>query len=173
LTYFDAWNRVGVVFTQYGNFVARKHPVAYLRYYVWPSAKTFFFSDLDVFAVYNEGKPVVDVVAKNWFHYRSLRLRACSATLQAKLLAAMPGIVFLLNLSFVAAALLFLPFRSLRLRDPVFTGCFRLASAFLLANAFFSIFASPSVFRYQVLPMIVLFVFSVCGISKSKVFVVN
>jgi hypothetical protein len=49
----------------------------------------------------------------------------------------------------------------------VFTGSFRLASAFLLANAFFSIFASPSVFRYEVLPMMVLFVFAVSAASKS------
>jgi hypothetical protein len=164
---------VGVIFTQYGTFVARKHPLAWLHYYCWPSAKTFFWSSLDNFTLYNEGKPEVDKLAKDWFQYPGTKLKVYSATIQERLLAPMTGINLLLNIAFVISALLFLPFASLRGREPVFTGSLRLASAFLLANAFFSIFASPSVLRYQVLPMILLFVFTVCAISKSKVFSVN
>jgi hypothetical protein len=173
LNYFDAWNRVGVIFTQYGTFVARKHPCAWLQYYSWPSAKTFFWSNLDNFTMYNEGKPEVDKLAKNWFQYPGTKLRVYSATIQARLLAPMTGLYLFLNIAFVGAALWFLPFASLRGREPVFTGSFRLASAFLLANAFFSIFAAPSVLRYQVLPMIVLFIFMVCAISKSREKFVN
>ncbi|HXB06881.1 MAG TPA: hypothetical protein VNW04_07195 [Puia sp.] len=173
LSYFDAWNRVGVVFSEYGYYVTRKHPGAFLRYYGWPSAKTFFWTDLDVFGVYNEGKPDVDPLAVKWFRYPGVRTRVWSATIQGKLLGPLPMLYFLLNIAFVGAALLFLPFRVLRERDLVFTGSFRLASAFLLANAFFSIFASPSVFRYQALPMTVLFVFAVCAVAKSRLFSVN
>lgn len=171
--YFTAWNRVGVVFTQYGYWVARRHPGAFLRYYVWPSTKTFFLPDLDVFSVYNGGHPEVDATAKDWFHYRESSVRVYSATMQAKLLAPIPWLCLLVNIAFLGAALFFLPFAAVRERNPVLTGSFRLASAFLLANAVFSIFASPSVMRYQVLPMIVLFVFSVCAISKSRSFGVN
>jgi hypothetical protein len=163
LSYFDAWNRVGVVFTQYGYFVARSHPLAFAHYYCWPSAKTFFLEDLDVFAVYNEGNTEVDKVAKDWFRYPGLRPRVYSATVQGRLLAPMPWVSLLLNAAFVVVALFFLPFRARREHHPVFTGSFRLAAAFLLANACFCIFASPSVFRYQVLPMIVLFVLVVTG----------
>jgi hypothetical protein len=173
LSYFDAWNRVGVVFSQYGYFVARKHPVAFLRYYGWPSAKVFFLTGLDNMAAFNEGKPDVDSLAANWFRYPGVHVKAVSVTLQSKVLAPMAWTYTLLNLSFVITALLFLSFRTLRQRNKVFTACFRLASAFLLANAFFSIFATPSVFRYQVLPLIVLFVFTVAGVSKSRVFSVT
>ncbi|HLZ86756.1 MAG TPA: hypothetical protein VKQ52_05945 [Puia sp.] len=173
LSYFDAWNRVGVLYTQYGYFVVRKHPMAFVRWYGWPSAKSFFVSGLDVFAVYNGGSDSVDEVAKDWFHYKSRITTVCSSTGQAKLLAPMPWIYLFLNVAFVGTALLFLPSKARRMRDPVFTGSFQVASAFLLANACFCIFASPSVFRYQVLPMIVLFVFTVCGISKSRIFSVS
>lgn len=174
LSYFDAWNRIGGVFSQYGYFVLRKHPGAFWRYYGWPSAKTFFWTDLDVFAVYNEGKTNVDKVAKTWFHYPDTRMRvAASPTIQGKLLAPLPALYFLLNIAFVVAALFYLPFRRVREKDPVFTGSFRLAAAFLLANSFFSIFASPSVFRYQVLSMMILFIFAVCAASKSGKKAVN
>ena len=164
---------MGEVFSQYGYHVARKHPLAFVYYYGWPGAKTFFLPDLDNIGAYNEGKPEVDVLAKDWFHYRRKKVTAYSVTMQATLLAPIPWLYLLLNGSFILAALLFLPFRRLRERDPVFTASFRLASAFLLANAFFGIFASPSVFRYVVLPLIILFIFTVSGVSKSKVFSVN
>ena len=90
--YFTAWNRVAPVFTQYGYFLIRHHPLAYVRYYVWPSAEGFFWSPLDVFAVYNEGNKTVDSLAGGWFHYTTLRPRPLSATLQGRLLAPMPGI---------------------------------------------------------------------------------
>jgi len=173
LGYFTAWNRVGVVFTQYGYWVACQHPWGYLCYYVWPSTETFFKPDLDNIALYNEGRPEVDVLAKDWFHYRSVRLKVYSMTLQRTLLGVVPWLYLLLNGLFVVVALLFLPFRSLRERDPVFTGSFRLACAFLLANAFFGVFASPSVFRYEALPLILLFIFALAGASKCRIFVVN
>jgi len=173
LGYFTAWNRAGVVFTQYGYWVARKHPWAYFRYYAWPSTETFFMPDLDNVALYNEGKPDVSEVAKDWFHYRSVRLKVYSVTMQGTLMAVAPWMYLLLNGVFIVVALLLLPFRGLREREPVFTGCFRLACAFLLANAFFGVFASPSVFRYEALPLILLFIFAVAGASKCKMFVVN
>jgi hypothetical protein len=38
-------------------------------------------------------------------------------------------------------------------------------TGYLLANAGFNIFAAPSVFRYQVLPLILLFAFTIGGID--------
>jgi len=164
LSYFIAWNRVGVVLTEYGYHLVRKHPLAFGRYYLWESAKSYFHTPLDVYAVYNEGNRDVDVVAKNWFNYRSQRLRVSSATIQGKLLGWIPALYIVLNVIFVLAALLFLRVPELRQRHPEFTLYLRLICAYLLANAAFCIFASPTVLRYQVLPVILLFVFTVYAV---------
>ena len=164
-TYFNAWNRVGPVFTQYGYFLVRRHPLAYIRYYGWNSAKSFFVSPLDVFAVYNEGHPTVDQVAATWFHYRDTRVRAWSFTAQAELMAPWPWIVLYLNIAFVITVVVFLSSRGRRERHPVFTGSLELTAAYLLSNALFCIAASPSVFRYQILPMILLFFLTVAALG--------
>jgi len=161
LCYFVAWNRVAVVLTDYGYHLVRKHPLAFGRYYLWESAKSYFYTPLDVFGVYNEGNKDVDVVAKNWFNYKSMRLRVSSATIQGRLLGWIPALYIILNIVFVVATLLFVCVRELRLRHPEFTLSLRLICAYLLANAAFCIFASPTVLRYQVLPVILLFVFTV------------
>lgn len=164
-TYFNAWNRVGPVFTEYGYFLARRHPLAYLRYYGWNSAESFFISPLDVFAVYNEGHPTVDSVAIRWFRYRSARPRVWSFTGQEALIAPWPWIVLYLNFAFVITTLWYLSSRKRREANLVFMGSLELAAAYLLSNALFCIAASPSVFRYQILPMILLFFFTVAALG--------
>jgi hypothetical protein len=145
--------------------VIRRHPLAYLRYYGWPSAGSFFLAPLDVFAVYNEGHATVDPIARSWFGYATNRPRVWSARVQAKLLAPTPWVGLLLYILFPVATLLFLWSGRCRVNHPLFTGALELVAAYLLANTIFSIFASPSVFRYQLLPMILLFVFSVCSLG--------
>ena len=164
LSYFIAWNRVAVALTEYGYHLVRKHPLAFGRYYLWESAKSYFYTPLDVFGVYNEGNKDVDVVAKDWFNYKSTRLRVSSATIQGRLLGWIPTLYIILNVIFVVAALLFLRVRELCQRHPEFTLYLKLICAYLLANAAFCIFASPTVLRYQVLPVILLFVFTVYAV---------
>jgi hypothetical protein len=165
ISYFIAWNRVAPLYSTYGYFLLRRHPVAFGRYYLWPSAKGFFVPPLDIFAVYNEGKKEVDPVAQQWFHYASPRPKVASATIQATIFAPFPWFFLLLNLGFATIGLLFFCSSRLRRRDPAFIPCLQLAAVYLLTNACFNIFASPSVLRYQVLPLILLFTFVVAGAS--------
>lgn len=164
-TYFTAWNRVAPVFTEYGYFLVRRHPLAYIRYYGWNSAMSFFVSPLDVFGVYNEGKPTVDMVAVRWFRYRGKRVRAWSFTGQEALLAPWPWIALYLNFAFVITTLWYLFSRKRREANLVFMGSLELTAAYLLSNAVFCIAASPSVFRYQILPIILLFFFMVAALG--------
>src|SRR6202000_2956176 len=103
--------RVGPVFTEYGYFLVRRHPLAYMRYYGWNSAKSFFVSPLDVFAIYNEGNPNVDMVAVRWFLYRGKKVRAWSFAGQEALMAPMPWIVLYLNFAFLITTLWYLASR--------------------------------------------------------------
>jgi 4-amino-4-deoxy-L-arabinose transferase-like glycosyltransferase len=163
LDYFTAWNRVAPVFTQYGYSLLRRHPIAFGRYYLWPSAQSFFLPPLDVFAVYNEGKMTVDPVAQHWFGYHSALVKVRSATVQATILAPFPWAYLMLNLGFLLVCGFYFCF-PLSTRPPTFTASLKVAAAYLFANACFNIFASPSVFRYQVLPLILLFTFTIIGL---------
>jgi hypothetical protein len=166
--YFRAWNRVGPVFTQYGYFLIRKHPLAYARYYGWNSMKCFFVSPLSEFTVYNEGHSSIDAAAMKWFVYRGPHARVWSATGQEPLLAPWPWICFFLNIIFLVTTIWFLSSARRREEHPVFTGALEVTAAYLLSNALFCILASPTVFRYQILPMTLLFFFIVATLGISK-----
>jgi hypothetical protein len=159
-SYFSAWNQVAPIFSHYGYFLIRRHPTAFARYYLWPSARSFLLSPLDVFSIYLDGRKEIDPVAREWFGYRSGKPRVCSATLQGRICGPFRWLSFLLNLAFTVMAASFLARQDLRDRFPAFTSCLRVAAIYLAANFFFSVFASPSVYRYQVLPLILLFIFT-------------
>jgi hypothetical protein len=67
-------------------------------------------------------------------------------------------------LAFGMVAGAFLLKRGLRDRYPAYTGCLRVAGIYLGVNICFNVFASPSVYRYQVLPLILLFIFAFSGL---------
>jgi hypothetical protein len=164
LSYFKAWNRVAPVFSRYGYFLLERHPAAFSRYYLAPSAQSFFFSPLDVLHTYLDGKKEIDPVARDWFGYGSGRPRVFSATLQGRICAPFPWLSLVLMAAFGVVAALFAFKRELRGRHPAFTGCLRVAGIYLGVNFCFNVFASPSVYRYQVLPLILLFIFTACGL---------
>jgi hypothetical protein len=164
LSYFKAWNRVAPVFSRYGYFLLERHPAAFGRYYLAPSAQSFFFSPLDVLHTYLDGKKEIDPVARDWFGYRSGRPRVYSVTLQGRICAPFPWLSLVMMLAFGMVAGAFLLKRGLRNRYPAFTGCLRVAGIYLGVNICFNVFASPSVYRYQVLPLILLFIFAFSGL---------
>jgi len=69
-----------------------------------------------------------------------------------------------MTVAFAVVAGIFVLRREVRDRCPAFTGCLRVAGIYLGVNFCFSVFASPSVYRYQVLPLILLVIFTGCGI---------
>jgi hypothetical protein len=163
ISYFAAWNRVAPVFSQYGYFLLRRHPVAFGRYYLLPSARTFSLSPLDVLSTYLSGKKEIDQVACDWFGYRKAQPWVCSATLQGWICAPFPWLSLIMTVAFAVVAGIFLLNREVRGRYPAFTGCMRVAGVYLGVNICFNVFASPSVYRYQILPLILLIIFTCCG----------
>lgn len=164
LSYFTAWNRVAPVFSQYGYFLLRRHPLAFSRYYLLPSAQSFFFSPLDVLNNYLDGKKEIDPVARDWFGYRGGRPRVYSATLQGRICAPFPWLSLVMTVAFGMVACAFLLKRRLRDRYPAFVSCLRVVGIYLGMNICFNVFAAPSVYRYQILPLILLFIFTCCGL---------
>jgi hypothetical protein len=161
-TYFTAWNSVGPLFSQYGFYLLRHHPLIFCREYVWPSAQMFFYPPMDVLERYNEGHPDVDPLAAEWFHLKSTKIRVSTFTAQATILGWAPGLYLFLNITFSIAAILLL----LKFRKGEFRAAMVLTGGYFIVNAAFCILSTPNVLRYQVAPLIWLFVFTVLAYHR-------
>ena len=162
--YYTAWNRVSPVFSRYGFSVIRRHPAAFVRYYMCPSAGTFFLPPLAEFEAYNDGRVTVDPIARDWFGYPGVDVKVRSCSAPKRVFTPVRWFYLAFNIAFAVTTVLFLCSKRCRDGNPVFTGCLELVAMYVLSNACFGIFASPSILRYQVLTMTLLFLFTVSGI---------
>ncbi|WP_346319378.1 hypothetical protein [Chitinophaga sp. YIM B06452] len=154
------WAAVSPTYAAYGTFLIKKYPGAFLRYYVMPNAVNYLYPPLEKLQLYNSGQNVVGPLAREWFRYKSEVARTYSKQMQGTVLFFLPTIFFLCNLFLLGGFIwLFVSGRGSLLNNPFKKYCV-LAGAFALLNCLFSILASPVVLRYQVMPLILLFMLS-------------
>jgi len=159
--YFEAWTAVGPVYSGYGRYLARKHPVAFAQYYLWPGTKAYLVPSLEAMNAYNQGVDTIDKVAQDWFRYPG-RVTCASQKLQKVLLSPFPVFFGLAHLLFAIGFLWFLLVKGFRRAGPGFSRSLLLAGFLLVANAVFSIVATPAAcMRYSVFPLLLLVCFSV------------
>ena len=155
-----AWGSVAPVYGSYGKFLILRHPFAFAQYFLLPNALNYCSPPLEKLEVYNLGQEEVHPLAARWFHYPSTHVKAISINMQGAILLLFPGIFLVVNLFFIWTLILWIKTRHTRVKDLPFQQALFIIGLLLLANFGFSVLASPIVFRYQVLPMILCFSFS-------------
>lgn len=103
-----------------------------------------------------------------WFHYKTPVVRSFSSqTLPGAIFFAYPAIFMLMNLYFIGALIWLLVTGKWRRLPPFFVRCLWLLAVYLAVNFAFSIFATPVVLRYQVMPFLLLFSYSLMLLELS------
>lgn len=151
-----AWAKAAPIFKQYGQYLIKRHPIPFFRYYILINTKNYFLPPLEKLELYNLGEDYMWGSAARWFDYPSRRVNAVSKTFQGYLLAAYPAFFLLLNLFFGWNLFTFIRRKGFQRAERKFTYAISIISGLVLVNAAFSIFANIIVFRYQVFPMITL-----------------
>jgi len=149
-----SWGSVSGTFATFGKHMMQQYPGPFTRHYLLPNTWTYLLPPLEKLEIYNLGLPTIQPVAGHWFHYATLQVRAISPTIQGVILFYFPLIFLVVNLVLLVGAIWLmlaggLPALPLGQRRLVL-----LVGVYLLVNMAFSIFSSPVVFRYQVLPLI-------------------
>jgi 4-amino-4-deoxy-L-arabinose transferase-like glycosyltransferase len=155
-----AWGRSAVVFDQYGKFLIKRHPLAYLRYYLLVNSKNYFIPPLEKLEVYNLGGDEMWQPGQYWFHYPSPKVWSISKGLQGIVLGLFPIFFLILNFYYAVGLYLFIRRGGLRRISRNFVHPILIISGFLALNAAFSIFANIIVIRYEIFPMIVFLTFA-------------
>lgn len=153
---FKAWGMVSPIYKEYGSWLIRHYPFSFARYYLWLNTKNYFVPHLEKFGTYNIEMDSVWPSAQVWFQYKTPAVHSVSKTLQGTIFAIYPPAFMLINIYFIGAFLWLWCTKRLGRFDPLFRETLWLLAAFWVMNFAFSIFATPVVLRYQVLPLILL-----------------
>jgi hypothetical protein len=155
-----SWGKVSPMYNKYGSWLVSHYPLAFARYYLWLNTKNYFNPYLAQMGLYNLGEDSVWDEAQYWFHYQSPRIRSFSRKFQGMLFYSYPSVFLILNLYFASCLLWLWLTRKIKQLEPTLQKALWLLTGFWVINIGFSIFATPVVLRYEVVPMLFLFAFS-------------
>ena len=157
--YICNWGKASAEYERFGISIISSHPIAYIKHFVIPNAWHYLVPPLSHLQEYNYGTSSIDPTAQHWFNFQRPTVTCASYRFQG-ILILYTTLFFLLNLLYLYRWLTTLrkiwiaaqPLRSLH--DHL------LPLFFLSLNFAFSIASTQNILRYQVFPMIVLFVWS-------------
>jgi len=165
---FHSWGLVSPIYRKYGAYLISNFPWAFARYYLWLNAKNYFLPHLEKFGTYNLETNTVPLEVQDWFDFVSPEVYSVSSTFQGKIFYIFPVLFMALNLSFIGYFIRVLPKKRRRNLKTGLWVATLFSGVYLLVNFAFSIFATPIVLRYQIVPMILLFTFSALLMDGSE-----
>ncbi|WP_343690124.1 hypothetical protein [Chitinophaga sp.] len=165
---FQAWGSVSPIYNAYGKWLIQHYPIEFARYYLWLNVKNYFIPHLEKFGSYNIGMREVWDPAKIWFNMKSNKVTLIPPIqFQGLIFFIFPLFFMALNIFFAGCVIFFLTNKKLRQANKPLLIALLMALAFLIINFGFSVFATPVVLRYQIVPMIVLLTFTLLLTEKQ------
>jgi protoporphyrinogen oxidase len=154
--YFKRWASQGPLFFGYGRYLIANYPESFVTNFILPNAIKFAVPPSEFLNTYNLGGDSVLMAAKDWFQYRSLKVRNRN-TKNAILSFADWYSVFtaLINLLLLIHIIGILLFKVLNKQPQLVVKWIFIVLSLWALNAAFSIAASSIVLRYQIFPILV------------------
>ena len=150
---------MGPLYAAYGSYLAKQHPGAFLKYFLWPNIVNYYVPKTEFLGKYNMGKDTVEAIAKNWFGYPTNKVSPTGRVGQIGITEVFPILLAITNLVFILSLIGFALLGGFKKGNPTFNRTIAWTFIVWCSNVGFSVLASPIVLRYQVFPMIVTFTF--------------
>ncbi|MCW3464124.1 hypothetical protein [Chitinophaga nivalis] len=153
------YNRSSVPIGTYGRQLIAAHPLAYVRYFLWPNSGVYLLPPLEQLQTYNQGRDSVETTGREWFRYKDDQVRGGSNAVQGLLMGSYRIVFLLINVLFYLSLLIWWWHRKGLLISGIRLQLLWLTGSLFVLNTGFSIVASPPVFRYQVFPFLLGMIF--------------
>lgn len=157
--YLKRWASVSNFYGEYGTWLIRQHPMAFLRYYIWPNFLNYYSPPPEFLGIYNMGSDTVDPGAVTWFGYKSNKVHHFSKNKAILLTAVFPLLLAMINVIFFFGFIGFVVLGGFSKVSPYYRKVLWVMLLIWLSNLVFSVSASPIVLRYQAFPFIFTLVF--------------
>lgn len=155
---FPKWGAMGYLYSGYGSYLIRSHPMAYLRYWVWPNSIRFFYPPAEIFWRYSPYFIRTDSFCLQTTKLFNIKTLAASWPLikfRTDLFSWYPMAFMLLHLFFFLALAGFFLFGGVKVASRTDLYVFGFIVLLWLANFGFSVTASCVVLRYEIFSVIV------------------
>ncbi|TDX01845.1 hypothetical protein [Dinghuibacter silviterrae] len=145
--YVKKWSSMGPYFKDYGLYLIKRHPLAYIKYYIGLNIKWFAFPADEALKIYNSNQDSVSTQIKEWFHYPSRRVSRISKIIYPA--KAYPFITAVMNALVVICLIIYFLIGPRKKFSREFKMIIQLFTSFWIINFFFSIISAPILLRYE------------------------
>jgi len=148
---------VGPLYGEYGSWLIRTHPIAFVQYFVGPNAIRYFYPPMEAFASlppFFLRPDYLGQAARDWFGVRTLTVSESAINLRTLLLGPYQIMMMLIHALFLINVAGFVILKGLKM----LTQSERYALFVLISlwgfDLVFNLTAAATVMRYQIFPMI-------------------
>lgn len=152
------WASMGPFYKQYGTYIIKKYPWHFVRYFIWPNASKYYAPPVEFLNSYNSARDEVGIVAKDWFGYKSTKVKTRMKNNEVWVLNFYPILSGVINVFILCLLLFYLSLRGWTYND-LFKKGVLLGGTVWFLNAVFTISASSAALRFQSFPIILTSVF--------------
>jgi hypothetical protein len=156
------------LYSAYGSYLARKYPLDYCRWFLWPSAVRYAIVPKEIFSTLDPFHLREDRIGKEtnqWFGIKTLEVSPAYIDLQSIIISPYPILLGLIHLAFILGLLGFTLFGGFKKTDRVNARVITVVAAFWLFDLFFKVTAGAVVLRHQLFLMILEFAFALLFIG--------
>ena len=149
------WGKASADFEEYGKYLIKQNPLAYIKDYVLLNSRFYFLPPLEKLEEYNLGMNDVESIAQKWFNFKSRHISAVSRNVQGTILFLFPSLFLFINICLLGCSIWLLLKKGFKDLSASYNRSLIMASLFMIANFIFCITATIIVFRYEVFPLII------------------
>jgi len=154
---------VAPLYSSYGSYLARKYPLDYFRWFLWPSAIRYAMPPPEVFSTLSPFYLRDDDIGKEtsgWFGLKTLEVSPIYINLRTAILWPYPIFGGMIHLAFIIGFIGFFVFGGFKKAGRVNVAIVLSVGVFWVCDLFFKITAGAIVLRHQLFLMILEFAFA-------------
>ena len=149
-SYFKIWNELGPVYSKFGRTIILQNPVSYVRHFVLPNVRAYFFPPLEIYETYMEDRDTIAAVAQKFYQYKSNKTPPHRPALYAAIFNPTLYLFIAVNIFFIVFGIEYFFSKRYKSKPLLYNQTLLCFTAFYLANFFFIVLLAPSVFRYHI-----------------------
>jgi hypothetical protein len=151
---------VGPLYGEYGAYLIRKHPAAFLHYFVGPNAIRYLFPPMEAFASlppFFLRPDYLGQAARTWFGVNTISVNWSSINLRNYILSPYQTMFMFIHLIFVLHLIGFFIVKGFRSLSRLELYALLLLTSLWICDLGFNLTAAATVMRYQIFPSVIEF----------------
>ena len=156
-SYFKTWNALGPVYSKFGQTIILQHPFVYLKHFAIPNAKAYFLPPLEAYATYMENRTTIPGVVTKFYKYKSNKTPKHYPGVYAFVFTPMQALFTVANILFLAIVSAYVFKKHYRKESALFNRTLLCFGALYVVNFFFVVLLAPTVLRYHIFLLTLLF----------------